>query len=48
MMETDKVDFQQVVGIKLVDCDCGLDFPGYSIQTPDDDNDSVRLITRFS
>jgi hypothetical protein len=48
MTETDKADFQQVVGIKLVDCDCGLDFPGCSIQPPDDDNDSVRLIIRFS
>jgi hypothetical protein len=44
MIETDKVDLSQGFGIKFVESDCPLDFPGYSVQAIPDVSDCVRLV----
>jgi hypothetical protein len=43
MIETEKIDWSERFEIKFVEYDCGLDFPGYSIQTVHGANDLFRL-----
>jgi hypothetical protein len=44
MIEMDKVDLEsKYFEIAIVDCDCRLDFPGYSLQRIRDPDDVVRL-----
>jgi hypothetical protein len=44
MIETDKVDLQGDWKIKVVDCDCALEFPGYSVETVQGVDDSFHLV----
>jgi hypothetical protein len=46
MIETGNIDLSDSFEIKLIDCDCFLDFPGYSVETVHDANanDLVRLV----
>jgi hypothetical protein len=43
MMETDKVDLSGGFEIRFVDCDCPLEFPGFSVETIDDTNDLMAI-----
>jgi hypothetical protein len=44
MIETDNVDLDGDFEIKFVDCDCALDFYGYSVETVHGSNDAIRLV----
>jgi hypothetical protein len=44
MIETDNADLSVDFEIKFVECDCDLDFPGYSVQTVQDSDDVIRLV----
>jgi hypothetical protein len=44
MLEANKVDLSEYFEIKFVECDCALDFPGYSVQTVQDSNDVIRVV----
>jgi hypothetical protein len=44
MMETSKVALSESHEIRFVECDCALDFPGYSVQTVHGANDVFRLV----
>jgi hypothetical protein len=44
MIEAAKFNLSEGLAIKFVDCDCPLDFPGYSIQPVNGAHDEVRLV----
>jgi hypothetical protein len=44
MCETGKVDLSPLLEIKIVQCDCALEFPGYSIHTVSGDKECFRLL----
>jgi hypothetical protein len=43
MIEDDQVDLSEGFAIKFVECDCGLDFPGDSLETVPSIKDCFRL-----
>jgi hypothetical protein len=44
MIETNNVDFPPCFEIQLVECDCTLDFPGYSAETVRGARDVFHLV----
>jgi hypothetical protein len=44
MIETGKVNLRPDFHIKFVECDCALDFPGYSVQPVQDASDVFHLV----
>jgi hypothetical protein len=46
MIETGKVDLTRDFEIKCIDCDCPLDFPGYSVETDQGVEGVVRLVKK--
>jgi hypothetical protein len=44
MIETGKADLDGGVEIRFVDCDCALNFYGYSVETVQGSNDAIRLV----
>jgi hypothetical protein len=50
MIETDMIDLcRDVLKIQFVDCDCPLEFPGYSVEpadSEDPDNGLVKLVKK--
>jgi hypothetical protein len=48
MLETDNIDLSEGFEIKLVECDCELDFPGYSVQNVHGANGQAHLVRKQS
>jgi hypothetical protein len=48
MIETSKIDLSNDFDIKFVECDCELNFPGYSVETVDGGNGAIRLVKTSS
>jgi hypothetical protein len=46
MIVTGKVDLSEGFEIKFVDCDCALDFPGYSVQSDSGSDDLFHLVKK--
>jgi hypothetical protein len=46
MIERGKVDLQQEFEIQFVECDCQLDFPGYSLETVRGTHDVFHIVER--
>jgi hypothetical protein len=48
MIETDKADLREGVEVKFIDGDCGLNFPGYSLQPVHGVNDVLHIMKTSS